>query len=118
MKDETEVKSNSQIESEPKAIELTNMNAESEEEKEERDFSSDDSIADPNYHDENNDLLSDSDETVEENEEENISRESNQNITRKRKMQPELWKSNVAKRLRNAGKEYVGKIIKLYERDD
>ena len=37
------------IESEPKAIELTNMNAESEEGKEERDFSSDDSIADPNY---------------------------------------------------------------------
>ncbi|CAG4981851.1 unnamed protein product [Parnassius apollo] len=109
MKDETAVESNSQIESEPKAIELTNMNAESEEGKEERDFTSDDSIVIPNYHIEDNDLSSDSDETVEENEEENISRESNQNITRKRKMQPELWKSNVAKRLRNAGKEYVGK---------
>ncbi|CAG5029763.1 unnamed protein product [Parnassius apollo] len=104
MKDETAVESNLQIESEAKAIELTNMNAESEEGKEEKDFSSDDSIADPNYHIENNDLSSDSDETVEENEEENISRKSNQNITRKRKMQPELWKSNVAKRLRNQGK--------------
>ncbi|CAG4960797.1 unnamed protein product [Parnassius apollo] len=81
MKDETAVESISEIESEPKAIELTNMNAESEEGKEERDFSSDDSVADPNYHIEDNDLSSNSDETVEENEEENISRESNQNIT-------------------------------------
>ncbi|CAG5038303.1 unnamed protein product [Parnassius apollo] len=70
------------------------------------------SIADLNYHIEDNDLSSDSDETVEENEEENISRKSNQ-FTRKRKMQPELWKSNVAKRLRNAGKEYVGKNNKV-----
>lgn len=104
MNDETAVESNSQIESEPKPIELTNMNSESEEREKERDFSSDDSIVDPNYHIENNDLSSDSDETVEANEEENISRESNQNITRKRKMQPELWKSNIAKHLRNAGK--------------
>ena len=78
MKVETEVDGNLQIEIEPKGVE-------------EKDSSSDDSIADPNYHIENNDLSSDSDETVEENEEENISRESNQNITRKRKARPEVW---------------------------
>lgn len=41
------------------------MNAESEENKEEKDFSSDDSIADPNYCIENNNCSSDSDETEE-----------------------------------------------------
>ena len=41
------------------------MNAESEEGKEESDFASDDSIADPNYRIENSDLSSDSDEIVE-----------------------------------------------------
>ncbi|CAG9840730.1 unnamed protein product [Diabrotica balteata] len=112
MKDEIAVKSSLQIESKPKAIELANINAKCEEGMEEWDFSSDDSIADPNYHIKN-DKLSDSDETVEQNEENNILHEPNQNITRKRKMQPELWKTNVAKRLRNAGKEYVGKNNKV-----
>lgn len=83
---------------------MTNINDESEEDKEEKDFSSDDSIADPHYQIENNDLSSVSDETVEQNEEENISRESNRNITRRRKGQPALWKTIVAKLLRNAGK--------------
>lgn len=99
-----------QIESQPKEVDLTDdVHAESKEDKEGTDFSSDDSLADPNYRVENNDLSSDSDERVEDNVKENISLESNQNLTRKRKAQPHLWKTNVAKRLRNAGKEYVGK---------
>lgn len=106
-KDETEKESNLQIETETKTMKLTNINAENEEDEDEKDFSSDDSVADPNYQIENNDFSSD------ENKEENISRELNQNITRKRKAQPKLWKTNVAKRLRNAGKEYVGKNNKV-----
>lgn len=48
-------------------IKLTNKNTESEEDKEERVFSSGDSKADPNYHIEHNNLSSNSDKRVEEN---------------------------------------------------
>lgn len=96
-KDKIKVDRNLQIESERKAFELANMNDESEESKEEKDFSSHDSLV---YHIENN-LTSDFDDTA-------VETEANQNITRKRKAKPDLWKTNVVKRLRNAGKECLG----------
>uniref|UniRef100_A0A6P7H6I5 Uncharacterized protein LOC114344949 n=1 Tax=Diabrotica virgifera virgifera TaxID=50390 RepID=A0A6P7H6I5_DIAVI len=66
------------------------------------DFSSSDSVADPDYI-QDQDYLSESDDIPQ------PTTIQDKQLTMKRKAQPEEWIRNKAKRLRNSGKEYVTK---------